>query len=276
MAGAVFQLEWRANAAASWAAVDTPVTSSNVAGSVGLVTMPSLDMSIGGQFRLREIEPPPNYLPTPTDGYWLVNINPANNVISLAAQGDNPAFDTNAEGALFVGNAPAPTDVDVPFSFTKTNNISNPVSGGALAGAVFQLYWRADIETAWSAVGGPVTSGTNGVVNLMVSTAGQYRLVETIPPPDFAPLFGYWIIVVGPYGDDGFIVTAVNPHGDNPEFARSGDNRWWVGNRLDFELPLTGGTGLSNTALVVGAMAASVAILAVGFVAWDKTKSKKG
>jgi len=132
----------------------------------------------------------------------------------------------------------------VDFEFVKTDNIVTPQLGTRLQGAVFQLYRRPDAATAWAAVGAQVTSDVNGVVSLTVSPSGQYRLVEVVPPLGYAPVFGYWIIVVTEVSGE-HMVTAVNNHDSSPPFVLH-NGTWWVGNRLDFELPLTGGVGQSR------------------------------
>ncbi|MCL2571106.1 MAG: SpaA isopeptide-forming pilin-related protein [Defluviitaleaceae bacterium] len=160
---------------------------------------------------------------------------------------------------------------NIDFSFIKTDNIIAPQNGTRLQGAGFQLYRRADSSEAWAATGTPVFSNTQGVIQLSLSTNGQYRLVEIIPPQGFQAPFGYWIIVVSNVNGD-YVVSAINSHGGNPVFVQHSGN-WWVGNRPDFELPLTGGSGTARNTIMLAGM--SIVILASGVLAYIKIKPAK-
>jgi len=155
----------------------------------------------------------------------------------------------------------------IDFEFIKTNNVVNPYLGTRLEGAIFQLYWRFNSAEAWVESGPQVISGPDGVVSLTLTAVGQYRLVEVIPPPGFGPTFGYWIIETTTSGGV-TTVTAVYNHGGNPWFRQydyDGDEWWWVGNRPDFMLPLTGGMGVSGFigvgGLILSAAALMIAVL---------------
>jgi len=137
------------------------------------------------------------------------------------------------------------------FEFIKTDNVAHPYHANArrLPSAVFQLYWRADSNAAWTLYGSHAISDADGIVTLSLSfsTTGQYRLVEVIPPPGFTPIFGYWILEITT-SNNVTSVTAVHSHSGNPLFRQhdyDGDEWWWVGNKPEFELPFTGGTGIS-------------------------------
>jgi len=94
------------------------------------------------------------------------------------------------------------------------------------------------------AVGAPVFSNPQDVVQLSLSIDDQYRLVEMVPPLGFQVPFVYWLLVVSQVGGD-YVVSAITHHGGNPAFHQHplGSGNWWVGNRLDMHLPLTGGSG---------------------------------
>jgi len=129
----------------------------------------------------------------------------------------------------------------IPLRFTKTDNIIAPETGNPLSGAVFQLYSWDTVGDEWIASGSQVTSDINGVVTLKLSTTAQYRLVEVAPPNGFMPVFGYWLISL----DDSTLVATITHHNTNPHFYYY-DGNWYVGNMLDFELPLAGGFGRSR------------------------------
>jgi len=153
----------------------------------------------------------------------------------------------------------------IEFEFIKTDNVANPYQGDRLEGAVFQLYWRPNDSTAWAIAGTQVVSDSDGVVEFMLSTVGEYRLVEVIPPPLFAPTFGYWILETTTTGGV-TTVTVVHSHGGNPEFIQEYDDYgyewWWVGNRPNFALPLTGGAGISIILALSGATLVAVGVIA--------------
>ena len=129
----------------------------------------------------------------------------------------------------------------IPLRFTKTDNIIAPATGNPLPGAVFQLYSWDTVGDMWVASGSLLTSDINGLVTLRLSTTAQYRLVEVIPPNGFRPVFGYWLISL----DDITLVATITPFATNPPFYYY-DGNWYVGNMLDFELPLAGGSGQSG------------------------------
>jgi len=152
------------------------------------------------------------------------------------------------------------------FEFIKTNNVVNPHQGTQrLAGAVFQLYWRPNDATAWAIAGTQVRSEADGVVEFVLSGAGEYRLVEVIPPPNFAPVFGYWLLETTTTAGV-TTVTAVHSRGGNPAFGQGlydGDLWWWVGNAPGLVLPLTGGVGLSHMFIAAGTILLAAAMIAV-------------
>jgi len=132
----------------------------------------------------------------------------------------------------------------IPFSFIKTDNIIMPWEGNRLEGAVFQLYNRLNPGDPWVQVGGQVTSIANGTVTIpgtVITPQGQYRLVEVLAPNSFMTPFGYWLIDVTEPTPGNFVINTTY-HGGNPPIIPNG-GYWWVGNRLDFDLPLTGGRG---------------------------------
>ncbi|MCL2570993.1 MAG: hypothetical protein FWE11_01190 [Defluviitaleaceae bacterium] len=161
--------------------------------------------------------------------------------------------------------------IEVSFEFIKTDNVLSPHLGTCLQGAGFQLSWRPDQATAWEPISAPIFSNAQGVVQLILSPEGQYRLIETAPPPGFQAPLGYWIIVVSEVSGS-YVVTAVNNHASNPIFTQHGGS-WWVGNRADFELPLTGGMG-TTVFFVSGSILIGLAILiTVMFIAISVKKA---
>jgi len=156
--------------------------------------------------------------------------------------------------------------VYVIFEFVKTDNVISPYHPAAtpLNNAGFQLYRRPNSSSAWVAVGAPVFSNTLGVVQLSLSTDNQYRLVEVVPPVGFMAPLGYWLLVVTQVGSD-YVVSAVTSHGGNPAFREHppASGNWWVGNRSDIELPLTGGSGAHMIVMAGYALLGMAAIIAV-------------
>jgi len=138
---------------------------------------------------------------------------------------------------------------------------------------------RNDTAKIQSVKGPQVTSGPDGVVEfaLTLSATGQYRLVEVIPPPGFAPTFGYWIIETTTSGGV-TTVTDVHPHGGNPPFRpyddEDGDEWWWVGNRPAFELPLTGGIGGGQNVMLYSIL--GLGVITAGAAAIFTVKAKRG
>jgi uncharacterized surface anchored protein len=122
-----------------------------------------------GTYILRELVPPPGYVPNPTD--YIVVVNPDGSVTINGL----PSFDFIIFNTLAL------------FSFNVLK--IDAVTGAPLAGAVFNLYENGvPIATA--------ESDANGVVNFDNIPPGMYILHEIVPPPGYAPeLNGFNVIV---------------------------------------------------------------------------------
>jgi len=215
---------------------------------ISSVTVPiSFDMNPANVYQIVETIAPEGYRLPP--GQWRVTVNPSDPPGNLFASlsitniGElmpnivpmpGPEWGTVTPETYLIHNWPI-TDLD----FIKTDNATVPWQGSVLANAWFQLYWRADSTEEWEEIGSPVESGADGRVNFNLAVPiGEYRLVEIIPPPGFDAPFGHWYITIDPIT----YALTITSHGGNPQFHRH-EGEWWVGNRLQLTLPLTGGSG---------------------------------
>lgn len=189
-----------------------------------------------------------------------------------------PGFDYEGQGdyypIYFLSNLPK----RINFRFHKTDYriYGNPQPGWneidtfLLPGAQFRLFaydgpgTPSDEELVHAETMVPngnwvqVWAGTSeniasNYMNIALETRFSYfQLVETLAPSGFMTPMGQWRIAIsdeppvnetGWYSlEDDFYVRITNI-GDTLLFIRRPNGVWYVGNRLDIELPLTGGAG---------------------------------
>jgi len=122
------------------------------------------------------------------------------------------------------------------------------------------------------------TSNANGEPMMFPMSPGRiYHLIEVSPPPGYMAPTGQWrlVVVASSTAPAGYRLS-LQSIGDVPDIVYRYDNgyTYFIGNRPEFELPLTGGDGVAwfNIAgfSVIGATA-----MAVLFVVWGKDKKKK-
>ena len=195
--------------------------------------------------------------------------------------------------------------VGVDFDLHKTDaqifdqsawDWNNPswVNGILLPGAHFSLYRYIGASTPttqvspatlypagnWVYVDSDISSGLIGTpISFQLYYGVYYQLVEHIAPAGYQAPFGQWQIR---YGAGGLTTTPVGtvptihyiPCNCNTSNCEGGN--WFVGNRPDFELPLTGGIGsVSASSLVAGSVALSVAIMGAGVIVVKQPKRRR-
>ena len=188
-----------------------------------------------------------------------------------------------------VGNLPAGDYVEIPVYKTDWGIYATPRNVVLLPGARFHLYrftgtgplpagalvphnWAAGGD--WYRVAIEISQDTPGSPMIFPMTPDNYyHLVERIPPSGYQALLGQWRLQVvansnAPLGYD-LIQTPVG--GYMPEIVWY-SGAFHIGNRPDFDLPLTGGAGMVlfhiAGAVVVGAAGLSL------FVFVDKKRSR--
>jgi len=183
----------------------------------------------------------------------------------------------------------------VRFDFHKTNQqiFDDPRIAVLLPGAQFRLF-RADTEdlggtgqgglvpnniagTPWEEITDPdivlrmliSTNVNNEPVSFYMTPGFVYQLVEHVAPSGYQIPFGQWRLrltdtnpavvtfeIIGDPSTPGFI----------PNNFSSIDIDWFLGNRQDFTLPLTGGVGMSILLIASGTMFVATAGVMIIFV----------
>jgi len=211
------------------------------------------------------------------------------------------------EDVLLVGTWVFEAFPTVSFEFHKTGedlyNMSEWNNPGWLdtilrAGAHFSLFRYTGEGTppsgiitdamvtagTWEYVGSDISSGIIGIpIEFQLILGQYYHLVETLPPPGYTLPLGQWRIVAVMGGEDeeeiGFQITyeGVAP----PAFANIGGQfeegahfggTLFVGNQLEFILPIFGGSGISIVVMFVGLL---TIMATFGFSLWYMMKKKK-
>ncbi|MCL2405844.1 MAG: hypothetical protein FWC92_09920, partial [Defluviitaleaceae bacterium] len=107
-----------------------------------------------------------------------------------------------------------------------------------------------------------------------------YQLVELVPPPGHMAPFGQWrLTLTFDTAANALTGMAVDPHGDSitPPLERLTGEQGFVfavGNRLDFELPLAGGSGRS-VYIYSGMFMLFVAVVAMVYIVLGRVKQKQ-
>ena len=175
--------------------------------------------------------------------------------------------------------------VGVPFALHKADQrvlgntnftVISDIEPYLLAGAQFTLFRFTGAGTppahayisspVWDVIYQNVTSSgliTTPIV-MGLTPEGIYHLVEVLAPPGYMIPFGQWRIVVDTNAAGGF---AIIPISDTPIPPITYlDGYFYVGNRLDFELPLAGGTGMNMGMAIGGSTMVFVAFAATGYM----------
>jgi len=104
-----------------------------------------------------------------------------------------------------------------------------------------------------------ISTGLQGVdqyIRYDIDPRHIYHIVESVSPPGFTPPWGQWRIGTTYTAPIGLVVqvTTIGDSSWTPEFIQvpSVTNYWFVGNRPQLELPLTGGDGVSIFTMTAG------------------------
>ena len=309
--GAQFFLDQWCTTGNEYIQVAGPFTSSNVAGQIGRVsiTFPYPQVSINGEFRLREA--PPFGFETP--GYWRITVIVVGNIVTFQKELYNladtmtPVFERGYEESFcdeaddyiqvfygwFLGNRRMVASFDLhktglgilainppPTNLSQLKNMLVP-------GAIFALYRYTGPGTpgnglvpaaGWVRYGEVRTSTNNPLTPMTFGVSFFYRyyqLVEIAPPPGHTAPFGQWrLAFTFDTAANTFTGMAVSVQGDptTPPLMRLSGEQGFVfavGNRVDFELPLAGGNGRSAF-LLAGSLMIMLAMGLMVFQAYGK------
>ncbi|MCL2360570.1 MAG: hypothetical protein FWC73_02010 [Defluviitaleaceae bacterium] len=286
-----------------------------------------------GNFRLREVAPPPGPWYRLPPGHWylemaleafegapgvwddllyIVNPPPATcplNTEFFFVQLDRETYGTpNCEGSQaerlrwHVGNAPPRAALHLHKTGQDLFEMASPtqlaqIEDILVEGAIFRLYRYTGVGTptdtlvpapGWVRVGLDHTSSGDPdypiVINLSFRADGQdhtyYQLVEIVPPPNYSAPLGQWRIRMDII-DHVIELTTISweLQGDRstPHFIRlTGETGYVfaVGNRVDFNLPMTGGLGQHGGIIALASVGVAM-IAAGGLVAYMVIVKKK-
>ncbi len=150
--------------------------------AAGLVDFGNLNQ---GTYTLTETSVPAGY--EGVSGSWTVVVDGQTKTVTVTANDGAPAFTGSQAAGWKLANVPVP----VPFSFTKTDSVTN----GALAGATFNLKGTSGIAEA-KALDKTVTSTAAGLVDFGNLYEGTYTLAETGVPDGYEGVSGSWTVSV--------------------------------------------------------------------------------
>ncbi|MCL2353953.1 MAG: SpaA isopeptide-forming pilin-related protein, partial [Defluviitaleaceae bacterium] len=234
----------------------------------------SFELTLGREYRLEEISPPPGHMPSL--GHWAISANgfsPSDITITPSDGAREFAF---RDGVWYVDN-----EIEIfpiPFYLHKTDNqlysleSFENVGHILLAGATFELH-RYTAPDQWQLISTATSTADISQPMVFELIAGEvYRLVETQAPAGFTTPKGQWQITPQDNGADAPPTFTIVAMGDTllPAFAQIGDY-FYVGNRPQLTLPLTGGSGASAF-LALGGL---VLILLSLAITWRYIISKK-
>ena len=147
-------------------------------------------LSHGGTYRLKEVQAAPGFLLPPADHYWEITVDNAGHVTYVNGTPSTPPIG-NIDGELILTNEHLTRDL----TFKKVSDLTQT----PLPGATFSLYRRQENTTDWTLIAANIKSDHEGIVTLPdLRYGGEYRLMETAPPPayDKLPDDHYWLIHV--------------------------------------------------------------------------------
>ena len=265
----------------------------------GRVQLQGLD--VAASYRLREVEAPKGFTTPPVTSYWIIRFCHIYNVVDYVyAHGSALPFERIPNGygyVFFVGNQEG---IGFTFTFIKTDMglYATPRNFNTLHGAIFRLYRQnTTYPEIWYPVPNPdtylsgyyeATSNTYGEVRFTLTASGEYKLREIFGPPPQAgspqgfrppPPGSYWRIVFNTARDAIEEINSLGP--DIPGFVEvptlvyeDGEyiyvDIWHVGNPMEFQLPLTGGSGIARNIIMLTGM--GIIVLAFGIMAYLKLK----
>ena len=182
----------------------------------------------------------------------------------------------------------------VRFDFHKTNQriFENPRVAVLLPGAQFRLF-RAETEalggvgsgglvpadltgTPWVEVTDPAvvlnllsTNIESEPISFYMTPGFIYQLVEVVAPSGYQVPFGQWQLRLSDTNPATIIFTTIGDP-STPGFIPNNfspiDIDWFLGNRQSFDLPLTGGDGMSILLAVTGTMLIATAGIMIIFI----------
>jgi len=280
--GAIFVLEQETETGWEYLYTTQP---SGYCGIPGNVVLLGIDIDISAtspiRYRLTETMAPEEHIAPAGHWYIIIDVsNPADILISFQSEGGNPEFIPIPESQYmwYVGNNPI-----LEWPFIKTDHSYNI----HLSGAEFRLFvYNGDInvsepEDVTSNNVGPADQGFMwSLAAVRTSEPGMtfsmmpgmiYRLVETVPPPDYQLPFGQWQIRVINADPTGPVLEILNM-GSVPDI-RYMDGIYHIANIPEFTLPLAGGP-VSTKHYASGLLFLGSAIL-ISFLAIAGKKGKQ-
>jgi len=139
----------------------------------------------------------------------------------------------------------------------------------------------------WVYAGSDISSGAIGTpISFELLPDSYYQLIETMAPTGYSLPLGQWRIVLVERDSDGAVGFQITYQGDStiPAFVNIGgefendaffDGTFFVGNRLQLDLPMLGGFGASLVFKLIGGMLIIMALPALGFIVLHKSKKKE-
>jgi len=280
------------------------LASAPVTGAVGLM------LTHDSVYRLREISVPAPFSLPPDGHYWEITTG-TSSVTSITRIHPDAALIYRIPELRFSDDVWRLANMrDVVFRFHKTDwglyaNEGHPNHPWEflLAGAQFRMFrfigtslgvgeqviFNADGTLADPTRWEEITQHLNRTTSTGLTGAGQYirydidpryvyHIVESVSPPGYAPPWGQWRINVVHVASTG-LVTQVVTIGDSftPGFIQvpTVTNYWFVGNRPQLELPLTGGDGVSTFTMAAGFSIVCIAgAILFMFIAKKKHRNK--
>ncbi|MCL2571842.1 MAG: prealbumin-like fold domain-containing protein [Defluviitaleaceae bacterium] len=230
------------------------------------------NFSPAGMYILREINAPYGH-DTPT-GFWVIEFDERGVITGFAPHGNNPAFvntatsecnldpcECNPPPIWHVGNSP--TVKQWPIYKTNWSIYSDFNNRIYLDGAIFSLYvyngsgdpghvlvtpdmvGPANEGYQWSYVITQTSNPNPAILGQMLFPMAPnrfYQLVEHVAPDGYRAPFGQWRISVE---EAPILRLSITNIGDVPNILRPNPDEaiYYVGNRVDFDLPVSGGGG---------------------------------
>ena len=152
---------------------------------------------------------------------------------------------------------------DAQFTLFRFTGAGTPPAHAYAASPVWEVVYLNVPSTGLLA--SPIVMG--------LTPEGIYHLEEVLAPPGFQIPMGQWRIVVDSNAPGGFAITPMGTTPIPPILFL--DGFFYVGNRIDFYLPLTGGPGMDMRMVVGGAAMVYLAVAGMVYLIWVKMISRK-
>jgi len=258
---------------------------------------PLLELSRGQvntTFRLREIQAPDGFRTPP--GHWDVIISYELGVLPQFVPQHGAALnpylivsEVNVTTGALAGRRQILPNIPYLFNFLKVDYTGNPLN--RLAGAHFQLLvyngtgtpvLPAGIVTPgmigsgpnqWSQVGAIHETTTTSPMSFNLTPGRYYHLIELVPPPLFRAPFGQWRLQATSVAFPGVPTLTVTPMGGDTMPIISPTTpagTFVIPNWPDFELPLTGGLGVTAPGIAGGVIIGAATLAALAYAVKKK------